>query len=159
MTYHNKIMAYLGGFTIGAMMLLVVSEVLCRLFLGQSIEGTIEIVSVCLALAIFLGYSPCEQVDHHVKVELIVRLLPEKIKLVMDVIVYLLAVGIVVISTWQVGLEALASWQIRETLPGAEFQVPVYPAKAVCFIGYLAFSIQLVFSLIRIIKKRNAKAE
>jgi TRAP-type C4-dicarboxylate transport system permease small subunit len=157
MTYLNKLMSYLGGITIGAMMLLVVTEVLCRSLIGQSIEGTIEIVSICLALAIFLGYSPCEQENHHVKVELIVRLLPDKPRFAIDMTTYILAVAIVLISSWQVGLEAIASWEIGETLPGADFQVPVYPAKAVCFIGYVAFLIQLFINLVGIVRDRKSE--
>ena len=157
MLIQNRVMSYIGGVIIGAMMLLVSSEVLCRLLLGTSIEGTIEIVSIFLALAIFLGYSPAEERDHHVKVELLVIHFSPKVRRVVDLSMYVLAIAIVALSCWGVGIQAIDSWRIREALPGADFQVPVYPAKAVCFIGYFAFLIQLILKLIGMFRTKLNK--
>lgn len=159
MTFHNRAMSYIGGVIIGAMMLLVVGEVLNRLVTGRSIEGTIEIVSIFLAMAIFLGFSPCEEADRHVKVELVVRLLPQKAKSAIAIIVYILAIGIVAISSWKIGFEALESWSIRERLPGADVLVPIYPAKIVCFIGYVAFLFHLTVNLISKLRRKQGSKE
>lgn len=145
-------MGSLGGIIIGLMMLLVVAEVLSRFFLGTSIEGTIETVGIFLALAVFIGFSPCEESDSHVRVNILVRLLPSNAAYVLNIFVYLIAIGIVSITTWQVGLDAYTSLKFREVLPGANIRVPVYPAKVVAFLGYLAFSLQLFVNLIGHIK-------
>ena len=159
MKYHNRVMAYTGGAVIAVMMLLVVAQVLCRLLLKTSIEGTLEVVSICMAMAIFLGYSPCEEINHHVKVELVLAVLPERVRRLLNMLVYPLAIGIVMVSAYQVGLEAIDSWKISETLPGADFQVPIYPAKIVCFIGYFAFLIQLIISFAGIFGKAEQRTE
>ncbi|SDU18774.1 TRAP transporter small permease subunit [Desulfobacula phenolica] len=151
----NKMFGSAGGILIGAMMLLVVAEVSNRLFWGSSIEGAIEIEGIFLALAIFLGFSPCEEEKKHVRVELVAARLPKKLKTFLDIIVYITAVGVVAVITWQVGLDMISSWSIRETLPGAKVQVPVYPAKAAAFIGYFAFFIQLMVSLASIIRTQR----
>ncbi|MCJ7717727.1 MAG: TRAP transporter small permease [Anaerolineales bacterium] len=154
MKFINKLMGSLGGLLIGAMMLLIVVEVLSRHLLNSSIEGTIEVVGIFLSLAVFFGFSPCEEEDRHVKVQLFVQLLPEKVFFLLEIVVYLLAIAIVSLIGWRVGLEALSSWDIREVLPGANLQVPVYPAKIAAFIGFMAFGVQLTVNMISKIKIR-----
>lgn len=148
MRIFNRLMGSTGGFLVGAMMVLTVAEVLSRIFLKSSIEGMIELQCVIFALAVFFGFSPCEEKNSHVKVELITTNLPEKVSIPLEIVVYLLAITIVSVTAWQVGLDALASWEIREVLPGANVRVPVYPAKIGAFIGYLAFCFQLAVNLI-----------
>jgi TRAP-type C4-dicarboxylate transport system permease small subunit len=148
MRLYNRAMGGIGGAVIGAMMLLIVAEVLSRFLTGRSIEGVIEIVGVFLALAVFFGFSPCEEIKHHVRVELVVRLLPKKLSFALDILAYSLAIIVVLTTTWEVTLEALSSWHIREVLPGVAFHVPVYPAKAACSLGYVAFFVQLVLNFL-----------
>jgi len=143
MRLYNKASGYFGGIVIGAMMLLVAAEVGSRHFFGSSIESTVEIVGISLALAVFLGFSPCEEGDKHVRVELVVRLLPQRVAIVLELIVYIMAITIVFATAWQVGLNAYSSWKIGEVLPGANLQVPVYPTKIAAFFGYLTFGFQL----------------
>jgi len=150
----NRVMGSLGGIIIGIMMLLTVAEVLSRFFLGISIEGVIETVGILLAFAVFLGFSHCEESGNHVRVELVVRLLPNKIALVVDLLVYVLAILIIATMTWQAGVDALSSWSFREVLPGANIQVPVYPAKIAAFIGLSAFCFQLVLNFVSRTKSR-----
>lgn len=153
----NKLIGSAGGIIIGAMMFLVVAEVSSRLIWGSSIEGVIEIEGIFLALAIFLGLAPCEEGKKHVRAEFVVDHLPQKVKNILEVIIYLTAIFVVAIITWQVGLDMLSSWRIREVLPGANLQVPVYPAKTAAFIGYLFFCIQLIVNLMTGYKTKKQK--
>ena len=156
----NQLFGTAGGIIIGIMMLLVVAEVTSRLFWGSSIEGAIEIEGVSLALAIFFGFSPCEERKNHVRAEFMAAWLPKKIKASLDIVVYLAAILVVAVVTWQVGLDMASSWSIKEVLPGARWQVPVYPAKAAAFLGYFAFFIQLTVNLVKAIKtQRKGRAK
>jgi len=120
--------------------------VLSRLFLNSSIEGTIEIVGIFLSLSVFLGLAPCEQTNHHVRVELLRMRLGYRQRLILDLLSYILALVVVGTMVWQVGLDAYSSFMTREVLPGAELEVPVYPAKISAFIGFFAFGIQLLIN-------------
>jgi TRAP-type C4-dicarboxylate transport system permease small subunit len=136
----------IGGLAIAAMMMLILAEVLSRLFLNSSIEGTIEIVGIFLSLSVFLGLAPCEQTNHHVRVELLRMRLGYRQRLILDLLSYILALVVVGTMAWQVGLDAYSSFMTREVLPGAELEVPVYPAKISAFIGFFAFGIQLLIN-------------
>jgi len=136
----------IGGLAIAAMMMLILAEVLSRLFLNSSIEGTIEIVGIFLSLSVFLGLAPCEQTNHHVRVELLRMRLGYRQRLILDLLSYILALVVVGTMVWQVGLDAYSSFMTREVLPGAELEVPVYPAKISAFIGFFAFGIQLLIN-------------
>lgn len=145
----------LGGLAIAAMMLLILAEVLSRLFLSSSIEGTIEVVGIFLSLAVFLGFAPCEQTNHHIRVDLLRMRMHDRKRFFLDLFSYILALIIVGVMAWRVGLDAYSSLMIREVLPGADFEVPVYPAKISAFVGFLAFGLQLCLN-IRKISSRSA---
>jgi len=149
MRYVNKLMATAGGGLIAVIMFVIVAEVLSRSFAGRSVEGSFEIVGLCLALCIFLSFSPCEEADGHIKVRLLEERLPIKIRAYQNVVVYTLAFVVFAIVTWQVGRNAISSFQVGEVLPGAHFRVPVYPAKLVSVVGLGIFCIQLFVGLIR----------
>ena len=140
----------LGGLAIAAMMLLILAEVLSRLFLGSSIEGTIEVVGIFLSLAVFLGFAPCEQTNHHVRVELLLMRIDDRKRFFLDLLSYIFAILIVGGMVWRVGLDAYSSLMTREVLPGADFQAPVYPAKISAFVGFLAFGVQLCINFSKI---------
>ena len=129
------------------MMLLILAEVLSRLFLGTSIEGAIEVTGIFLSLAVFLGFAPCEQGGYHIRVELLrQKMNPGAIRR-LDRAVYVVALLIAGTMAWQVGRDAWISLRTLEMLPGAHFQVPVYPAKISAFIGFTAFALQLAVNL------------
>ena len=150
-----KALGIIGGLAIATMMMLILAEVLSRLFLNSSIEGTIEIVGIFLSLSVFLGFAPCEQTNHHVRVELLRMRLCYRHKLILDLLSYILALVVVGAMTWQVGLDAYSSFVTREVLPGADLEVPVYPAKISAFIGFFAFGIQLLINFRKLFKPSN----
>jgi TRAP-type transport system small permease protein len=155
MTIRNRIAATIGSSLIFLIMLLLVVEVVSRMIFGASIEGVIEIVGIFLALSVFAGFSPCEEAKQHVTAELVVQRLPVRVARIVKIVIYILAVVTVAVMSWQTGLDFLNSYSIREALPGAKLQVPVYWAKGGVFVGFLLFLIQLIVSLIRLDDKRK----
>jgi TRAP-type C4-dicarboxylate transport system permease small subunit len=148
MTIRNRIAATVGSSLIFLIMFLLVIEVVSRMIFGSSIEGVIEIVGIFLALSVFAGFSPCEEVKQHVSAELVVQRLPVRVARIIKIVMYILAVVTVAVMSWQTGLDFLNSYSIREALPGARLQVPVYWAKGGVFVGFVLFLIQLMVSLI-----------
>lgn len=148
----------LGGLAIAAMMLLILAEVLSRLFLGSSIEGTIEVVGIFLSLAVFLGFAPCEQINQHIRIDLLRMRIDGRKRFFLDLLSYMLALLIVCVMAWQVGLDAYSSLMTREVLPGANFEVPVYPAKISAFVGFIAFGLQLCLNIRKISSQSASSA-
>lgn len=153
MTIRNKILATIGSLLIFLIMILLVIEVISRFFFGASIEGVIEIVGIFLALSVFAGFSPCEEGRQHVSAQLVIQRLSARTARIVKIFVYILAVITVAVMSWQTVLNFYDSYSIREALPGASFQMPVYWAKAGVFIGFIMFLIQLIVSLIRLLEK------
>ncbi len=148
MTIRNRISATIGSMLIFLIMILLVIEVVSRFIFGASIEGVIEIVGIFLALSVFAGFSPCEEAMQHVSAQLVVQRLPARAALIVKTIVYVLAVVTVAVMSWQTALNFYDSYSIREALPGASFQMPVYWAKGGVFVGFVLFLIQLIISLV-----------
>ncbi|HOP86712.1 MAG TPA: TRAP transporter small permease [Syntrophorhabdaceae bacterium] len=153
MTIRNKILATIGSLLIFLIMILLVIEVISRFVFGASIEGVIEIVGIFLALSVFAGFSPCEEGRQHVSAQLVIQRLSARTARIVKIFVYILAVITVAVMSWQTVLNFYDSYSIREALPGASFQMPVYWAKAGVFIGFIMFLIQLIVSLIRLLEK------
>jgi TRAP-type C4-dicarboxylate transport system permease small subunit len=153
MTIRNKILATIGSLLIFLIMILLLVEVVSRFVFGASIEGVIEIVGTFLALSVFAGFSPCEEGGQHVSAQLVVQRLPARAAHIIKILVYILAIITVAVMSWQTALNFYDSYSIREALPGASFQMPVYWAKAGVFIGFIMFLIQLLVSLMRLLEK------
>jgi TRAP-type C4-dicarboxylate transport system permease small subunit len=148
MKYVNRIVGKIGGAIIALIMLLTVAQVLSRALLGVSIESSIELIGLLLALSVFLGFSPCEEINAHIKVDLLTRRLPGKTSIPLERIMYIIALLVTCTMTYRVGVEAFISWQTLESLPGTRIQFPVYPAKAIGFLGFLLFAVQLFVTLL-----------
>ncbi len=149
MTIRNRISATVGSLLIALIMVLLVIEVVSRFIFGASIEGIIEIVGIFLALSVFAGFSPCEEANQHVSAQLVVQRLPARAAHIIKILVYILAVITVAVMSWRTALNFFDSYSIREALPGASFQMPVYWAKGGVFVGFVLFLIQLIISLLR----------
>ncbi len=149
MTIRNRISATIGSMLIFLIMILLVVEVVSRFAFGASIEGVIEIVGIFLALSVFAGFSPCEEAKQHVSAQLVVQRLPARAARIVKICVYVLAVITVAAMSWQTALNFFDSYSIREALPGASFQMPVYWAKGGVFVGFVLFLVQLIISLLR----------
>jgi len=158
MTIRNRILATIGSMLIFLIMILLVIEVVSRFLFGASIEGVIEIVGIFLALSVFAGFSPCEEAKQHVSAQLVVQRLPAPVARIIQLCVYVLAVVTVAVMSWQTALNFYDSYSIREALPGASFQMPVYWAKGGVFIGFVLFLVQLIITMVRPEGKTKATA-
>ena len=78
------LLCYIGMALLIPMMLLTTGEVLGRAVWNKPIPGTLELSSYMLAVFILLGLAYTQQVKGHVRVEMLIKRLPERVGLVLN---------------------------------------------------------------------------
>jgi TRAP-type transport system small permease protein len=155
MKHINRFVGRIGGLIIALIMVMTVTQVVSRSLFGVSLESSIEMIGLLLALSVFLGLSPCEENDAHIKVDIVTMRLPRRVMVVLECFVYFIALLTALTITYQIGKETVIAWQTMESIPGSGIRLPTYPAKLVSFFGFLLFDIQLTISfLTRVLRKK-----
>lgn len=140
----NRVLGYVAsGFLIILMMLTVV-DVFLRFFFNSPLTGTTEMSQLMMVIIVFpaLGWAAIDRA--HIKVDLLVRLIPDEPKAVLNTVTFVIALGIYAIITWQSFKEAAVV--NRQTslihLPFAPFYWLMSVSLAVFCLAILALIIE-----------------
>ena len=103
----NRVLGYVASSFLIILMLLTVVDVFFRFFFNSPITGTTEISRLMMVIIVFpaLGWAAIDRA--HVKVDLFLRLFPNKPRAVVNSITLLITLGIYIIITWQSILESV----------------------------------------------------
>ncbi len=126
----------IGACCLVAMMLLTCVDVVGRFF-NHPIFGSVEIVGFLATLAVAVALPYTHQVKGHIGVEILVRLFPERVQLVFELITDLLALVLMGIITWRMTIYAgtmKASGEVSMNLEFPEYLI-IY-ATAFCFLVF-----------------------
>jgi TRAP-type C4-dicarboxylate transport system permease small subunit len=116
------------------MTLLTFIDVVGRYF-GHPVFGSVEMVGFMATLAVAMALPYTHHVQGHIGVEILVRLLPERARVLIDVVTGLLGLTLFAIVTWQMTLYASdmrASGEVSISLELPEYVV-IY-AVAFCLL-------------------------
>lgn len=124
----------LGGICLVGMTVVTCADVTGRFF-RHPIFGSVEIVGFMATLAVAMALPYTDKVSGHVGVEILVRLFPRKVQVLVDLCTRLLALGLFGIVTWRMTLYAFAMQKSGEV--SIDLQMPehlIIYATAVCFL-------------------------
>lgn len=139
------------------MFLLMICEVLMRGILGYSLGFTWEVNGYLMGGIIFLGLSNALRHNSHIRIRILLNLLPEKLSRWLDVFATLVAITI---SVYLLRAMSLLTWTsyIRNSVSSTPEQIPLaWPQAALCF-GLLVFVLQLFVILIRLLSSPQSPA-
>jgi TRAP-type C4-dicarboxylate transport system permease small subunit len=153
MTKINGFSAELSGWLLTVIMLLLVLNLVTRLF-GVDVEALLQLTTFVFLAVIYLGLGHSEEHDDHIKVNVIIDNVPKKIRKILNVFNYILAVVVGVILTYAAGDAANEAFISKESIPGIN-PLPTFPVKVVIFFGLLFFSLQVMIRLFSILKGEN----
>lgn len=146
----SQYLDWAAGWALVATMLLVVGNILLRLF-GRPIEGTYEWVGFLTATAIGLALAYCAVQQGHIAVTFLVDKLPPRLQAVIDLITGLLAVAFLVLAFWEsvvYGTSMAISGEVALTT-----QTPFYPFIYLIALGLLVLALVLLVGLLEPLKK------
>jgi TRAP-type C4-dicarboxylate transport system permease small subunit len=127
-------------------MMITVIDVFLRFFFNSPITGTTEISQLMMIIIVFpaLGWAAVDRT--HIRVDLLIRLFPDKPKAVLNSITLLIALGVYSIIAWRSFLESAVV--NRQTslinLPFAPFYWIMSVSLAIFCLAILALIIEEV---------------
>ena len=150
-------MACAAGAVLAFMMLLTFFDVIGRSFFNSPIIGSVEILTLAMGLLIYLGIGQTTIRGNHIRVDVLTRLLPEKIQHSLDVIVHILGVLLSILLFWR--LSVLAIDQTSELNTTQNLGLPVWLVAILMavfsFSLVTGMAVQLCCSLNTLLKRRR----
>lgn len=141
----SNFLKVLGGLALTAMMLLTVVDVVGRFF-RHPIFGSVELVGFMAVIVTAAALPGTYKKDGHVGVEILIRLLPAKIRILIDIVTRSLTLALFGVITWQMFLYARDIRITGEVSMNLEF--PIAYIIFVLALGLLIFSLTILETLI-----------
>ena len=139
--------AALASFIVFAMMCLVFTDVIGRKLFNSPVQGAVELSELALPAVVYLGVAYVQARREHIKLELFSSRISSLANFVQGLFVTFLSLAICLIITFQIGESARVSVSITEHTMGV-IDIPVWPAKAAVFVGFLLLSLRLAIQLV-----------
>ena len=146
----NRALAVVAGFSLVAMVVVTVGEMVLRMF-GRPMAGTVETIGWLAAVttAFALGYAQLHQ--GHVSIDLFTRHIGPRSQVVVSMIVCLISTALFTIVTWNVFDHAGV---LRETGSLSEtMKVIVYPWVYLVSLGCAGLTLALLVDFIKSCKR------
>lgn len=136
----------IAGLTILVMMLSTTVDTTLRYVFSRPVPGVFELNEVLLVVCVFMGLAWTQIERGHIRVVLILRRLPPKWIVAVDLLVWIICLVIITLFGIQSAKEAIHSFHIQEFRWGS-VQMPIWWAKALVPIGFWMMSLQLIIDI------------
>lgn len=133
------------------MMGLITIDVSLRAFFNIAVLGpyVFEAVEFMMVVLIFFGLSYCELKKSNVSVDIMVSRFSKGIRAGIDIVVYLLSIGFMLLLTWR---SIVKAFDVKETETVAvALGIPIYPFMLVVAFGCALLGITLIYNLLHIV--------
>jgi len=147
-------LSLIGMCGILAAVLLISVDTGMRYIFSSPIPGIAEISTILFVGAIFLNLAYTQSRKGHIRVELFLLKMPQKLRMTIEVLMLVIALLTLILFTWSSALEAIYSLRIREMQWGA-ILIPLWPAKILLPIGLFLLCIQILLDIYKTIKPRR----
>ena len=149
LAWFSSALSYLGAFSLFTMMALTTVDVVGRYLFNRPITGVFEITEYLVLILIFsfIGYTQSQK--GHVAVDILLPLLPAKLKKLIDVANHLVCLALMGLITWMGVEKALELREVGEASPN--LQIPAYPFVFYLVLGCFVMCIELLRSIIQLI--------
>jgi TRAP-type C4-dicarboxylate transport system permease small subunit len=134
------------GILVG-MMLFTVLDVFLRAVFNRPLPGSVDVIEIGMVAVGFLGLSLCAMREMHVKVDLVVSLLPKRAQRIIVSFGYLIGLGICILLSWQAFQEGIAVRELN-TL-SSTLEIPVFPFYWVVALGFALLCLAILVFLAR----------
>ncbi len=148
----SNFLKYVGEFSLTCMMMLTVVDVIGRFF-KHPIFGSVELVGFLAVIIVASALPYTYKMDGHVGVEILVRLMPEKQQIIIDIFTRFLSLILFCIITWQMFVYAQDLKMSGEV--SMNMEIPLYYIVYVLAFGLLAFSVTIIEMIIKNFKQLN----
>lgn len=152
----SDILKLIGAVALTAMMMLTVVDVIGRFF-KSPIFGSVELVGFLATIVVAAALPYTYKMDGHVGVEILVRLLPDKTQIWVDLFTRMLTLVLFILITWQMFLYAKDIQHTGEVSMNLQF--PIYYIVYLLSFALLIFSVTIVEMIFQDIQKLRKLSE
>lgn len=150
----SNICNLIGQAIAGIMVFLIAADAIGRYVFNHPIQGVLEVTELMMVFIVFLAFAYVESKNGHVRVDLVVSLLPRKLQLYIEGLVTLISLGVIGIMAWQ---SILYSIELRQGGNiTASLGIPVSPFLLVVAFGCLLFCFQLILKFIYFVNQARS---
>ena len=146
----SGLLRIIGAIALTAMMLLTVADVIGRAFKAP-IFGSVELVGFLAVIVMAAALPYTYKIDGHVGVEILVRLMPRKTRLRVELVTRTLTLGLFGVIAWQMFLYAADMKATGEVSMNLEF--PVYYIVYLLAVALLIFSVTILQCIVDTLKR------
>lgn len=151
--FHGRLLAVVAtfaGLCAFLLMWLVDFNVFGRKVLNMPLMGMVELSQALLVFCIILGMPLAQHTGSHLRVNILVALLPRQVQMTLFVLAMLAGAAVFALMAYSSYFFALRAYRIGEEVWGAAFRFPLYPVKAAIPVGAALLSIQFALDAIRV---------
>ena len=152
LTAISRGMSVLACIALVVMMLFVTVDVAGRDFFNWPLRGTSEVVGLLLIIAATWGLGLCQAEKSHLRILLIYDLFPQRVRLVLDILAYLLCFVASGVITWQVVLLAIKYLRMSMGNTTATLGLPIAPFMLALAFGFGWISLILLMDVYKSIR-------
>ena len=105
-----------------------------------------------MVVTVFLAVSFAQHKRRHIRVEVLVKLLPASLQKVADVIQFALSAAVFVMIAWFTWPAAIHAFNVGEYAPGL-IKFPLWPARFVLAFGATLMTVQCLFDMLGVVFK------
>jgi TRAP-type C4-dicarboxylate transport system permease small subunit len=151
---------FIAGVSIFLLMLIGVGQIAGRQILGLPIYGYIDYIEEASAIFAFLGIAYCQRTGTHIRMELVLGLLPRRLMWVFEAFAIVVALVIMGLLIWASWFDFLRAWQLGDST--MDIRLPTWPGKLLVPLAFTTLWLRLLLQLwgyLRLAADPSAKPE
>ena len=152
----SAVVCIAGGWFLILMSVLVCVEVLLRKVFSHSLQGVDEYGGYALALTSALGFAYAFYEGSHIKIDVLVRLLPRSWRICSALMAHISLFVVATILAYQAVLQALYSWNLK-AFANTPLRTPLYIPQGIWAAGFCLFSLALGIRISMIVERTVRK--
>lgn len=155
LTPFSRILIFLGGICLTAMMFLTACDVTMRYFWGSPIDGAFDVTEYLMVIVFAFALPYCTIHKDHITVDILTGKFPKKIGILLDCLNSLISLVLFSLIAWQ----SLVATKIQfdSHIVSSVLLIPRYPFFGLLFFGYLCFAVILLAEFFALIAEVERK--
>jgi TRAP-type C4-dicarboxylate transport system permease small subunit len=145
-----KKLDFIASICVFAIGVVVISDVLLRLFLNSPILGTHETVCILSLLMASLALANCEMQGSSIKVVFFLERLSNKLRRVIEIVTGIISVVFFIYFAWKMLEYTIMTYQ-GGTVSGV-YEIPLYYLTAIITTGFALLLLAIIFNFVELIK-------
>lgn len=145
----SRALALASSIAVLAITIAIVIDVIGRAIWSVPLDGASEFAVTALIAVVFLGLARAQRTGGNFRVDLVIRLLPDALRWVLEAVWRVFAAVLVGLLAWLSIAEAMHATSIGESTYGT-ITFPVWPARIILAFGLCVLFLQIVVEIVRL---------